>query len=194
MLNGIRNLTAISTMSRFPVSGYLFAVCLILLCLPGVLRAQDGVPWDELPSELQSILGPMQPRWNEMPPQRQERLRSGASRWLNLTPDQRNAAQQQFRNWMQRSPEEREMIRNRFDRFQQMPPDRKRAMRNRFEQFRSMPPERQRELRRRFEENRANRQAGQSARQRAGVTDRGGIRRSPTGPGPNRPGRPPNAR
>lgn len=138
---------------------------ILLLCLlPLPATAQEGVAWDELPADLQIILGPMQPQWDNLPPMRQERLRNGARRWQSLTPDQQSQVQQQFRGWIQRSPDQREMIRNRFDRFQEMNPDRQRAMRNRFERFRNLPPERQEELRRRFDEAQNRREAAREGR------------------------------
>lgn len=189
-----------------PMNNRILTLGLFLFMLLGLLplpaTAQDGVAWDELPDDLQGILGPMQPQWDNLPPLRQERLRNGARRWQSLTPDQQSQVQEQFRGWTQRSPEQREMIRNRFERFQEMNPDRQRAMRNRFERFRNLPPERQEELRRRFDEvqNRREaagegRDAGRDARilnqnQRPGTIERPPNRQAPVRQQQTRPTRP----
>jgi len=147
-------------------------VVALLLCLLSLTAmAQEragGVAWDDLPQDLQGILGPMQSQWDSLPSQRQERLRNGARRWQSLSPDERGLVQQQFRGWMQRSPEQRERIRNRFER------------------FRDLPPERQDELRQRFEENRERRDArisNQSPRPGA----RPGSRQAPARTSQSRP-------
>jgi len=162
-----------------------WTLCFLIWFLPLAAQAQDGVAWDELPADLQGILGPMQPQWDALPPSRQERLRNGARRWQSLSPEQRGNVQQQFRGWVQRSPEQRESIRNRFNRFQDLPPERQRAVRNRFEQFRNLPADGQQELRRRFEENRSR---GQSRTQNP-AQQRPGIQRNNPGtpPVPTRP-------
>lgn len=143
-------------------------VCLLLLiivCMPLAAQADDdfkagavnsgvsqGIPWDSLSSEEQSLLAPFADNWVSLPAERQQRLRKGIKRWSQLSPEQRVIIKERFTRWQQLPPEERQRVRRRFDHFMALPADERQRLRDRFRNFRNLPAARQEALRQRWQQ------------------------------------------
>jgi len=74
----------------------------------------EGIPWNSLSSNEQSVLKDHRRNWTSYSPAEQNKLRQGADRYLNLPPQERDAVkrkQQQFKNM---SPQERKQLREKY--------------------------------------------------------------------------------
>lgn len=135
---------------------------LLLLASPMLVQADDagspinqnisqGIDWQTLSTEEQTLLAPFAEKWEGLPPGRQQRLRKGIKRWTLLTPEQRARAKKRFARWKKLPPEKRQRVRQRFERFMTLPPADRKRLRKRFRNFRDLPPARRAELRARWQ-------------------------------------------
>lgn len=139
---------------------------LLLLCSPLAVQADNtepstgnqynehgiaqGIDWQSLSTEEQTLLAPFAEKWAGLPPGRQQSLRKGIKRWTQLTPEQRARVKERFARWQQLPPEQREQVRRRFEHFMSLPPEERQRLRERFRSFRDLPAERREALRERW--------------------------------------------
>ena len=60
---------------------------LLLLCLlhSAAVFAEEGVSWDSLSMEEQTLLEDFKDKWGQLPAKRQQRMQKGARRWGKMS-------------------------------------------------------------------------------------------------------------
>ena len=72
-------------------------VLAVALIAGTVLADENGIAWDELSAEQQTVLTPFRDGWSTLEPARQQRMAAGADRWSSMSPGERRAAKERFR-------------------------------------------------------------------------------------------------
>lgn len=76
--------------------------------------AEQGIAWQSLSQEEQTVLRKHQRDWPNMSRQEQTRLLRGARKYLDLPPEKREAVESKRDQYRQMSPKEREQLRKRY--------------------------------------------------------------------------------
>ena len=109
----------------------LFTFLLLYFFSLVAVPAEEGVAWDSLSSEQQTLLNDVKDSWDQLPAQRQQRLHKGANRWGQMTNGQRNQAKLRMKRWKSMDADQRQKIRDRFQRYKDLTPGQQERIRNR---------------------------------------------------------------
>lgn len=99
---------------RSLLAGILLAAMLVLPAPP--VRSDQGIPWQSLSKDEQSILVKHRSNWSSLSPDQQRKLLKGAHQYLQLPPEKRKAVERKHSQYERMSPQEREKLREKYKR------------------------------------------------------------------------------
>ena len=117
MVMKTRSPTIPELLRRTGLASMPLAVMLAISATPA--QSAQGIPWQDLSREEQSVLAKQRPEWSSLSPERQQKLLNGARRYLQLPPDKRKAVERKFSQYEKMSPGERKKLRDKYNRQKQ---------------------------------------------------------------------------
>ena len=102
----------IPEMALKTISAALLAISLGTGSMPA--GADQGIPWQSLSKDEQSVLRKHQRNWPDKSRGEQSRLLQGARKYLDLPPEKRKAVERKRDQYQRMSPEEREKLRKKY--------------------------------------------------------------------------------
>ena len=109
------NKAANRTMADMTLKTVLAALLAIALGAGSLAAGADqGIPWNSLSQDEQSVLRKHQRNWPDKSREEQRRLQKGARKYLELPPEKRRAVERKRDQYQRMSPAEREKLRRKY--------------------------------------------------------------------------------
>jgi Protein of unknown function (DUF3106) len=122
-------------------------VALLLVCAAAAFAAEPkGPSWQQLTSQQQGILEPLQESWDNLSGARKRKWIEVAKRYPRLNPQEQGRLRVRMKDWATLSPEQRREARDAYRKFDTLPPDQKQVVREKWEQYQQLQQEKRREL------------------------------------------------